>query len=827
MLTVLAVGFGCLAYALLNLSYQKLDIYFLLLFSFTIGIGSRMTLEIPRFKSHIAVSDTFIFLALLLYGGEIAIVLAAVEAFCSSWRFCNKKITVFFNAAAMALSTTIVVTALKAFGLYSESQLQGHGENFNDFFIALSVTALTQFLASTTFAAVYGAFKSGKPFLETWKTKYAWIFITYFVGAVGAGALVKMSDYVGFGVVIATFPIIFFVYLTYRMYLKNVEMATAQAEQAESHAGVLEKQSVALRESEERFRSAFNYAPIGIALVSPDGRWLKVNRALSEILGFSEEEFLAADFQSMLCDEDLGNTLIKLHEILTGKIPTCQIEQRYIHKTGKIVWTLWSVSTTSDANSERPNLIFQIQDITNKKSAEEQLQHEATHDVLTKLPNRAYFMTRLAGALDKSQSNPRHKVSVLFIDLDRFKVVNDSLGHLIGDQLLIGIADRLRDCLRPNDIVARLGGDEFTILVEGKYETGEVVRIAERLQEKFAQPFDLSGHEIYSSASIGILHVSEKHLLPEDIMRDADTAMYQAKRAGKACHEVFNEEMHEAVKATLQLETDLRRAIERDELSVFYQPIHSLETGEIQGFEALARWKHRELGMLSPDKFIPLAEEIGLIDALGEQILRKSCSQMRFFRDDSFNETPLTLSVNLSSKQFAQSNLVERIQQILDETDFLPSRLKLEITETLFFEFKEKAVGMLVRLRDLGIEINIDDFGTGYSNLSYLMQLPISTLKIDRSFISPIKDDGSNTEIVGIIVLLARNLGMKVIAEGVETAAQVEQLKKLDCESAQGYYFSKPMCFDEAEEFLREKTGIAKVFTERKFEDVSVVLTVQ
>ncbi len=827
MLTVMAVGFGCLAYALLNLSYQKLDVYFLLIFGFTIGIGSRMTLEIPRFKSHIAVSDTFIFLALLLYGGEIAVVLAAVEAFCSSWRFCNKKISVFFNAAAMALSTTIVVTTLKAFGLYDESQFHGHGANFNNFFIALSVMALTQFLASTTFAAIYGAFKSEKPFWETWKTKYIWIFVTYFVGVVAAGGLVKASDYVGFGAVVATFPIIYFVYLTYRMYLKNVEMATAQAEQAESHAAVLEQQSVALRESEERFRSAFNYAPIGIALVSPHGKWLKVNRALSDILGFSEEEFLAADFQSMLFSEDLGDTLIKLHEILTGKIPTCQLEQRYIHKTGKMVWTSWSASTASDANSERPSLIFQIQDITNKKSAEEQLQHEATHDVLTKLPNRAHFMTRLAGALDKSQSNPRHQVSVLFIDLDRFKVVNDSLGHLIGDQLLIGIAERLRECLRPNDLVARLGGDEFTILVEGKYETGEVVRIAERLQEKFVQPFDLSGHEIYSSASIGILHASEKHLSPEDIMRDADTAMYQAKRAGKACHEVFNEEMHEAVKATLQLETDLRRAIERDELSVFYQPIHSLRTGEIQGFEALARWQHRELGMLSPDKFIPLAEEIGLIDALGEQILRKACSQMRFFKDDSFNETPLTLSVNLSSKQFAQSNLVERIEQILDETDFLPSRLKLEITETLFFEFKEKAVEMLTRLRDLGIEINIDDFGTGYSNLSYLMQLPISTLKIDRSFISPIKDDGGNTEIVEIIVLLARNLGMKVIAEGVETAAQVEQLRKLDCESAQGYYFSKPMCFDEAEEFLREKTGIAKVFTERKFEEISVMLTVQ
>ena len=827
MMMIIVIGFACLATAIFHLPYEKLDIYFLVLFCFTIGIGSRMTLEIPRFKSHIAVSDTFIFLALLLYGGEIAIALAAIEAFCSSWRFCNKKFTVFFNAAAMALSTTTVVLALQAFGFYGEIQAKTYSHNFNNFFITLSLMALTQFLASTTFAAIYGALKSEKPLWDTWKTKYAWIFITYFVGAVSAGVLVKATEYIGFGVVIATFPIIFFIYLTYRMYMKNVEMATTQAEQAESHARVLEKQSAALRESEERFRSAFDYAPIGIALVSPDGRWLKVNRALSEILGYTQEEFLAADFQSMLFKEDLGDTLVKLHQLLTGKIPTCQLEQRYVHKTGKTVWASWSVSTASDANQKRPNLIFQIQDITDKKSAEAQLQHEATHDALTKLPNRAYFMARLAQALDKSQSNLDYKVSVLFIDLDRFKVVNDSLGHLIGDQLLIGISGRLRECLRPNDIVARLGGDEFTILVEGQYEINEVLRIAERLQEKFAEPFDLNGHEIYSSASIGILHASEKHLTPEDIMRDADTAMYQAKRAGKACHEVFNEDMHEAVKKTLQLETDLRRAIERNELSVFYQPIHSLENGELQGFEALARWQHREFGILSPDKFIPLAEEIGLIDALGEQILRRACSQMDFFNDAAFADLPLTLSVNLSCKQFAQPQLVRKIKQILGETNFSPSRLKLEITETVFFEHREKAVEMLRQLSEFGIEMYIDDFGTGYSNLSYLMQLPISTLKIDRSFISPITKDGGNTEIVETIVLLARNLGMKVIAEGVETRAQVEQLKKLNCEGAQGYYFSQPMNFEDLQQFLNEKIGLRQVVPESEFEDVSVVMTVQ
>jgi EAL domain-containing protein (putative c-di-GMP-specific phosphodiesterase class I) len=303
--------------------------------------------------------------------------------------------------------------------------------------------------------------------------------------------------------------------------------------------------------------------------------------------------------------------------------------------------------------------------------------------------------------------------------------------------------------------------------------------------------------------------------------------MYQAKRAGKACHEVFNEDMHEVVKATLQLETDLRRAIERNELMVYYQPIHSLENGEIQGFEALARWQHRELGILTPDKFIPLAEEIGVIDALGEQILRKACCQMRFLKDEPSATVPLTLSVNLSCKQFAQSNLVENIKRILEETEFSPSRLKLEITETVFLEQKEKALTMLFQLRDLGIEINIDDFGTGYSNLSYLMQMPISTLKIDRSFISPISEGGENTEIVQTIVMLAKSMGMKVIAEGVETAYQVEQIKKLNCEGAQGYYFSKPMCFEQVQPFLRGETAERQIVPEGKFEDVSVVMTVQ
>ena len=825
MVAVIIAGFLSLAIALINIPLERIDLYVLTLFCFTIGVGSRVTVKIPSFKSHIAVSDTFIFLTLLAFGGELAIVLAGVEAFFSSWRFCNKKLTVYFNAAAMALSTTVVVSVLKVSGLYAETQLTGPGTNLQSFIIALSVIALTQFVVNTALCSVYDSLKSDVPLWETWKSKYIWTFLTYFIGAASAGILVRLSSSIGFGVILATFPVIFLLFLTYRMYLKNVEISMQQTEQAEQYASMLEERSAALRESEQRFRSAFDHAPIGIALVSPSGSWLKVNRALCSILGYTAEEFLEIDFQSVIFPEDLGITLVKIHEVRSGKTSSCQLEQRYLHKTGRTVWTSWSVSSASDGQSDNLNLIFQIQDITDKKLFEEKLQHEATHDALTGLPNRSYFMTRLAKALQKAKLNPKYRVSVLFIDLDRFKNVNDSLGHFIGDQLLIAIAARLRECMRPPDIVARLGGDEFTILVEGRNFQEEVTRIAERIQNKFNTPFNLGGHEIYSSASIGILHTSEKHLTSEDMMRDADTAMYQAKRAGKARHEIFDDDMHVAAKETLQLETDLRRAVEKGEFSVFYQPVFSLGTGKIEGVEALARWDHPELGEIPPNKFIPLAEEIGWIDALGEYILRTACNQIGSLHENLSSATAMKLSVNLSCKQFAQAALVDRIKDILEETGFSPTRLKLEITESVFFEYQERAIEMLHQLRAIGIDLDIDDFGTGYSNLSYLVRLPISSLKIDRSFVNLINEDGANTEIVKTILALAGNLNLKVIAEGVETQTQLEALKKLNCESAQGFLLAKPMSFEEIGEFLLE--DVMPDMPKPQFDDIPILTTVQ
>ncbi len=821
---LLFCGGVCLLGAFIKMPFERFNYELLILTLFTIGFGSRITVQIPALKSHISVSDTFIFLALFIYGGEIAIVLAAVEAVFSSWRFCNKKLTVFLNAAALSVSTTIAYLILSVSGLLKYFYLHTANENWNTFVLAIIVLGFTQFIANTTLTAIYGALVSEKPFFETWKTKYLWTFITYLVGAMSAGILFELNHYIGFSVTIAAFPVIYLLYLTYKTYLDNVEMSEAQTRKAQEYAVTLEKQAVALLESEERFRSAFNYAPIGIALVSSEGKWLKVNHALQEILGYAEIEFLATDFQNMIYEKDLGNALVKIHELISGMIPNCQLEQRYKHKSGRVVQTLWSVSPASDSTAERPNLIFQIQDITDRKRAEEKLHREATHDILTNLPNRAFFMKRLEKSLESIRKNPNHKVSLLFIDLDRFKVINDSLGHLVGDQLLIKIADRLRDCMRPGDTVARLGGDEFTILVEGSHRLEEVGNIAERIQEKFAEPFDLDGHEVYSSASIGVLHASDIHIKPEDLMRDADTAMYQAKHSGKACYKIFNDEMHAAVKETLLLETELRRAIENDHLEVYYQPIYSITESEIEGFEALTRWNHETLGAISPVKFIPLAEEIGLIDALSDFVLKKACGQINQLNEDLLDRKPYLLSINLSCKQFSHSRLVKNIENILSEADFSPHLLKLEITESVFFEHQENAVKMLNELRELGIEINIDDFGTGYSNLSYLTQLPISTLKIDRSFISPLEDGGNCMQVVQTIIALAQNLGIRVVAEGVENEKQLEHLRSLSCEGAQGYLFAKPMSFKDVKNFVKDKE---LTLVEENFGNLPIVSTIQ
>jgi diguanylate cyclase (GGDEF)-like protein/PAS domain S-box-containing protein len=434
------------------------------------------------------------------------------------------------------------------------------------------------------------------------------------------------------------------------------------------------------------------------------------------------------------------------------------------------------------------------QDIIKRQEAQEQLLHSTLHDGLTGLPNQRLFLERVQEAIEYSKQQNNYLFAVLFLDLDRFKVINDSLGHLLGNQLLIEISHRLKSILRGGDIVARFGGDEFTILIEEIEDISTAIQVAERINKVLALPFKLNEHRVFTNVSIGIALNKADYEQAAQILRDADVAMYCAKALGKGRYEVFDPKMHEGAALLLELETALRHALlKQEEFRLDYQPIVSLTTGNIIGFEALIRWYHPELGLISPQDFIPLAEETGMIVSIGQWVLYEACQQMHTWHKQFPTSTPLTISVNFSGKQITQPNVFQEVKHILQQTGLKPCCLKLEITETLLMDNFELATTVISQLTALNVELHMDDFGTGYSSLSYLHRLPIKTIKIDRSFVTSIGSRGENLEIIRAIVTLAHNLNISVTAEGIETVEQLAQLKALQCDYGQGYFFLPPM----------------------------------
>ena len=581
-----------------------------------------------------------------------------------------------------------------------------------------------------------------------------------------------------------------------------------------------------LAEREQLFQIITENAADMIALVDREGHRLYNSPAYEKMLGYGAAELASTSSLDQVHPDDRARVLQAAEKAYaTGRGES--LEYRIRHKDGS-----WRVlESTSNAipgqNGETKGLVIVNRDITERKRAEALLEHRAFHDGLTNLPNRALFLDRLERAIAVSRRHNDFRFAVLFIDIDEFKVFNDSLGHSAGDDLLIQIARRLTACLRGADTVtrprpgeqsqlsigentlARPGGDEFVVLAEELRDPSDAIRMAKRIQERLAIPFGVSGHEIVITASIGIAFSGGTATNASDVLRDAEMAMYRAKDAGKARCEVFDSAMQDDAVKRLQLETDLRKALELNEFRVHYQPLVSLTTGKIVAFEALSRWQ-RPQGIVMPGEFIAVADEIGLILPMNRQLLHDACLQLRRWHELFPSDPPLAIGVNVTAKQFAQPDLASQIGEILRQTDTDPACVDLEITENIAMADVERSAVVLSQLKALGVHLSIDDFGTGYSSLSRLQRFPVDTLKIDRTFVSEMDRDRDTGEIVRVIAMLARNLGLKVVAEGIERQEQMEMLRDLGCETGQGYLFSKPVSADAIEQLLTSRRALAK-----------------
>jgi diguanylate cyclase (GGDEF)-like protein/PAS domain S-box-containing protein len=539
-------------------------------------------------------------------------------------------------------------------------------------------------------------------------------------------------------------------------------------------------------------RKAVDSLPVGVTITGVDGAIFYTNPAEHLLHGYAPDELLGREGRALVPAEFARPLTVEQMKNLR----TWKRERLNVRKDGTAFPAQLISDVVLDASGEPLGIVTICEDISDRKLVEQQLFRHAFYDDLTGLPNRVLFLERLGRALTRSRGRSESLYAVLYLDLDRFKLVNDGLGHHVGDQLLVAIARRLEQCLRPSDTVARLGGDEFTILVDDLKDAQGATQLAERVQAELALPFTFAGQQVYTSASIGIALGGHGYHRHEDVLRDADIAMYRAKAMGKARYQLFDSAMHLHALSLLQLETDLRRAVERNEIILHYQPIVSLATGTVTGFEALARWLHPQRGLILPDDFIPLAEETGLILPLGRALMRDACRQLRRLEDGR-----LTMSVNISARQLTHGDLLEVVEEALEGLS--PDRLKLEVTESAIMGNAETAVAVLLDLRARGIEIQIDDFGTGYSSLSYLQKLPVNTLKIDRSFVGRIDEAGERAEIVESIIALARSLDLEVIAEGIETERQLSRLRALRCDRGQGYFWGPAMPADALASFLR------------------------
>ncbi|MDP1900079.1 MAG: EAL domain-containing protein [Rubrivivax sp.] len=754
-------------------------------------IAGFFPVRVRRSKNSFAAGEIFIFLLLLIHGPAAATLAAAGEAAVGSWRT-SKRWSSRIVSPAMAALAMFPAASLLTWVLPRASA------NAGVLLLATIAFALVYFLFNTLLVSAVPRLKRNEPL--QWSDLFGifgWVGITY-AGSAAVSALLYLTyRQSGVGVLAAMVPLLAMMLATLHYFFRQQEAAEAVrqagAEALGREAELAARHVRELEASERRFHSAFTHASIGMALLSFEGHILQANPALRALLGRSGEELVAHRFHEMVHEEDRDLLKEKLGLVNGNEFEGFALEMRCRDAHGESVWVDTHCSFFSEPGASAPCLILQVQDITARRRAEAGLHHIAFHDSLTGLPNRRRFHDLLSETMRRAVDDPQDAFAVMFLDFDRFKLINDSLGHSAGDEFLVQVSRRIRDCLRPHDVVARLGGDEFAVLVGHLEHERAAVSLAERLMEALRRPFVVSGTELMTSASIGITFSALGYTCCDDVLRDADIAMYKAKGAGKARYALFDASLHTEVANRLRLEGDLRRAIDEGRLSVMYQPVFELAGSRLSGFEALVRWQHASDGAISPTAFLPIAEEAGLMQRLTDFVMHCACHQLREWQRLDPAHAGLTMNVNVSGFDIAHPAFVARVTRAIVESGLQPHHLCIELTENILMSRLEGALPVLGELRRLGVTLAIDDFGTGYSSLSHLSTLPLDCLKIDRSFVARLENGSKEAAVVRAIVLLGSSLGKAVVAEGIETLAQLEQLREMGCRFGQGFLLARPL----------------------------------
>jgi len=768
--------------------------------------ASFFPVRFPGSTNSFAAGEIFIFLLLLMHGPAAATIAVVVEAYIgarrASGRWTSHLASPAIAAVAMFLAGQVMTTL---FLLMDQNQVRTPGLVL----LASMAIALAHFSATTLFVSLVFTLKHEKPFnLRLILGKSGSIGVAYSTSALVAALLYLTVQYSGLNVLIGALPVILMLLITLHYFLRQQHATEAARksliEAAEREATQAARHSAALNDSEQRFQSAFTHASIGMALVSLDGRVLLANTALLSLLGAEEgTPLVTQSFARFVIAEDLPRLQREYARVRDQEIDTFTLELRCRQQTtGATIWIALHCGYFTDPGAAEHSLIWQVQDISARRHAEARLQHVAFHDGLTGLPNRSHFHDLLTQALQAAKADPQRHFGVMFLDFDRFKLVNDSMGHSAGDELLIQVSRRIQDQVRPGDVVARLGGDEFAVLVQQVVSPDCATGLAERLQQVFREPLMIAGVSLTTSASIGITFSQQGYETPEELLRDADIAMYRAKAAGKARYAVFDARLHTELASRVRLEADLRQALVLGAIDIAYQPLFNLVTGRLTGFEALARWQHPSLGTIEPSVFVPIAEECGLIVELTDLMLMGACQQVRQWQLRAACHSELKVQINISGNDMAHTARAARVGRAWREAGPAPRLLTLELTENILMQRVDDAMATLEALRQSGVGLAIDDFGTGYSSLSYLSSLPIDSLKIDRSFVTGMRTGSKDAEIVRAIVSLGAALGKTVVAEGIETSSQFAQLRELGCEHGQGYHLSRPLARADVELLL-------------------------